>query len=50
MSIETSLVREERILEDDLNEGRISLEEYNHAMRSLQRDARAAERDEAERR
>ncbi len=46
MSIETQLEREEELLAEELNEGKITLQEYNKLMTELLREARAAYADD----
>ena len=50
MSIDSSLAREEAILLEQLQNGNISVGEYNLAMQELQRDARAYAEEEREER
>lgn len=48
MSIESQLEREEDALIDELNDGRITREEYNRARRELQREYNDAAREAAQ--
>lgn len=48
MSIESQMEREEEDLQDDLDSGRISVKEYNEAMRDLQRSYQAAAEESAQ--
>ncbi len=49
MSIERQMEKEEQYLEDELESGSISLNEYNDAMRELERDYRGAAEESAQR-
>jgi hypothetical protein len=46
MSIDKQLKNEEDILESQLNDGAISLDEYNHQLLELEREAREYAREE----
>lgn len=45
--LERALEREEALLEEDYNSGRITRKEYNEQLRDLHRDARAELEDAA---